>query len=224
MANKKIFHIIVFIIIVGCLTGCVTTQYANKSFKSQEIDRIVILPFMDNRKNPDPRFDFAEMVSNGNTTMIRTLKYKKKYRTILSGDIGNVSSYSVQDLPSRDLKSGYTSSIDPESVDPEWIKQLGPSTERWVLVPVIEEISHSNVLLQVRGKVELSVYLFNKHTGELWWQRSSKFEVYAGFIIYGVLKAAPGKNVLEGMALSAAVQECIKNLPKRTGPYLLPDK
>lgn len=211
MVHRKL-NIIALILLVVFLTGCVTSQYANKSFKSQEIDRIVVLPFMDNRKNPDPKDDFAKMVNEGNTTMIHSLTYYKKYRTVLSGDIGNVSSYSVKDLPRRDRESIYKSSIDPESVDPEWIKQLGPSTEGWVLVPVLENLSTTNILI-VSGTAEISVYLFNKHTGELWWQSSSKYK-FTDFT---------GAFNIE-TPLYYAARECIKALPKRTGPYLLTDK
>ena len=80
-------------------------QNLNKSFKSEEIDRITVLPFMDGRQNPDPELHFEKMANFGRSAMIFPLKYNKKYRTVTSSDIGNVSSYSIQDLPSSQSNS-----------------------------------------------------------------------------------------------------------------------
>ena len=222
MINKKIFTLFLFILLFS-LTGCVA-KYVHKSFKSEEIDRITVLPFMDNRQNPDPELNFEKLAEFGRSCMIHSLTYSKKYRTVLSGDIGNVSSYSVQDLPSRDPNSNIAFSVDPESVDSGWIKQLGPSTEQWILVPVLENVSTTNVLIQVMATSRISAYLFNKYTGELWWQCSCSSKFGVGILTYGIMKAVSSEeNLLEGTVLSMAGAQCVKKMPVRGGPYLLPD-
>jgi len=207
MANRKILTLFLFVFILTFLSGC-GAKYINKSFKSQEIDRITVLPFMDNRKNPDPELNFD-----------------KKYRTVLSGDIGNVSSYSTQDLPSKDPNAVIPFTVDPESVDSGWIKQLGPSTEGWILVPVLEDLSTTCLLIQMMGRARISAYLFNKHSGELWWQCSSSATFQAGILAYGLMKAMISEeNLMEAAVIPMACAQCFKSLPVRTGPYLLPDK
>lgn len=224
MANRKILTLFLFVFILTFLSGC-GAKYIHKSFKSQEIDRITVLPFMDNRKNPDPELNFDKLAGFGRSPMIYSLKYDKKYRTVLSGDIGNVSSYSTQDLPSPDPNAVIPFTVDPESVDSGWIKQLGPSTEEWILVPVLEDLSTTCLLIQMVGRARISAYLFNKHTGELWWQCSSTAMFQAGILAYGLIKmTASEENYIEASLIPGACTECIKSLPVRTGPYLLPDK
>ena len=153
---------------------------------------------MDNRKNPDPELNFDKLAGFGISPMIFSLKYDKKYRTVLSGDIGNVSSYSTQDIPSMDPNAGLPFTVDPESVDSGWIKQLGPSTEGWILVPVLEDVSTTCLLIQMTGRARISVYLFNKHTGELWWQCSSSSMYNLGILLYGWIKATHSEeNIME---------------------------
>lgn len=215
-------NIIVPILLVVLFTGCMTTKYAHKSFDSQEIDRIVVLPFMDDRKNPNPKLNFTKLVSQANIMIPDFLKYQRKYRVALCSDIGNVSSYSVHDLPSRIVKSNSADSIDPESVDHEWVKQLGPSTERWVLVPVIEKITRTNLLLRLNATATVSMYLFDKQTGELWWEGTAKGLYTEGVLIYGLAQSMAGDH-LEIIALAFASRECINTLPERTAPFYLPD-
>lgn len=222
MINKTIITLFLFILLFS-LTGC-GAKYVHDSFKPDEIDRITILPFMDNQQNPDPELSFEKITRIGQSGMIYSLTYDKKYRTVSSGDIGNVSSYSVQDLPSLDPNSNVAFSVDPESVDSGWIKQLGPSTEKWILVPVIESVSFTNILIQVMASARISAYLFNKETGELWWQCSSEGKFGTGILTYGIMKAAiQEEHILEAAALAMAGAECVKGLPERGGPFLLPE-
>ena len=224
MANRKILTLFLFVFILMFLSGC-GAKHIHKSFKSKEIDRITVLPFMDNRKNPDPELNFEKMTGFGMWPMFFSLKYDKRYRIVLSGDIGNVSSYSTQDLPSKDPNTDIPFTVDPESVDSGWIKQLGPSTEEWILVPVLEELSSTCLLIQMMGTARISAYLFNKHTGELWWQCSSSSSFNVGILTYGMMKAMISEeNLIEAAVIPMACAQCFKSLPVRTGPYLLPDK
>ncbi len=218
MGNK---NIVAFIFLLLCLSGC-TGKYTHKSFEPENIDRITILPFLDRRENPDPDINFEQMSNYGYRIMNQILKYSKHYRTVSSSDIGNVSSYSVQDLPSSDEKSGSEFSVDPESVDSGWIKQLGPVTEKWLLVPVVESISFTNLLLQMHASARVSAYLFNKSTGELWWYCSNEASWSSGALVHAIsIGLSSEDNVLESTAIVMANQGCIDLLPKRNGPYVL---
>jgi len=219
MIEKKYSFLFLFILLFS-LTGCGPKhiKYVHKSFVPEEIDRITILPFIDNRQNPDPDMSFEKLASFAKVIMYQHIKYYRFYRTVFSDDIGNVSSYSVQDLPSRDLNSNRPFSVDPESVDSGWIKQLGPSTEQWILVPVLENLAYNKVLFNVELSARISAYLFNKNTEELWWQCSAKASNTSNILI----QAAMDENYYV-IVLPQACGQCVSSLPFREGPFLLPN-
>ena len=223
MINKKILTVFSCVVMLGCLSGCVT-KYINPSFNAQKIDRITVLPFIDNREKIDPKYNFEKWTGLAYRHMIPYLKFKKKYRTELSSDIGAVSSYSIQNLPSLN-KQFYssTATLNPGTVDSEWIKQLGPSSEQWILVPVLEDISHYNFLIRAGGIVELSLYLFNKQAGDLWWWSSRKAQYGEQILTYCCLRIPLGRYFSEEAALEMALKYTIDRIPKRPWPYLLPD-
>ena len=217
MVNK----ILIAFLFIVYLSGC-AKKYTHKSFEPEAIDRITILPFMDKRENPDSDIDFEKMSYIGNRLMSHVLRYSKNYRTVVSTDIGNVSSYLIQDLPSFDQDSASGFLVDSESVDPGWIKQLGPSTGKWLLVPVIESITFTNLLIEMSATAKVSAYLFNKYTGELWWYCSDQARFSAGVLVYAIMSAAsPDENVLERTVIKKASQDCINKLPERSSSYIL---
>ncbi len=219
----KRIHIILLTTLALLFSGCVTSQYTHKSFEPQEIGSIVVLPFMDNRKNADPRLSFEEMTTDAKSTLVTGIRYTSKYRSVICSDIGNVSSYSVQDLPTLKHESNGTTSIEPDSIDSEWIKQLGPSTERWVLVPVLEGLSHFNVLVGQGGIAEVSLYLFDKQTGMIFWYSSARHRFTMPILLNALVEATMRKkDATEFGAIEIASGLNILKLPKRNEPFLLP--
>ncbi len=207
--------ILTSLIFIACISGCAAPSYRHEQFKEQNINRIVVLPYIDNRQQPDPDFNFMESTGFMTDQLVQLLRYNKRYRTLLSGDIGNVSSYSAQDTPSRNAESN---EIEPQSINPEWVKQLGPDTEQWLLVPVLDHISHFNVLIQAGANAKLSFNLFNKQTGELWWWCDGRGDFSAGILIYGL---AGGASEFEKESARIATHACMNALPARTGPFML---
>lgn len=214
MVDKRNVYFVVSTIFLGFLSGCGKEySYSYKSFDPQDIDRIVILPFMDDRQDADPEHDLAEMTTRANDSMNCELRFKKKYRTAFSSDIGNVSSYSTQDLPFLDLR---TNSFEPGTVDTEWVKQLGPPTSQWVFVPVLKELSRRDQLILKKGTAKIWGYLFNKKTGECCLITRGAYVITAGF----------GQDALaevSSVAIAMAAMRCVSFFPERPGPYLLPD-
>ncbi len=214
MTRKIVFMIL---ILATSLSGCVAPGYRHEQFKEQDINRIVVLPYIDNRQQPDPEFKFREATAALTANLVHTLRYEKRYRALLSGNIGNVASYSAQDIPSRNAESN---AVEPRSVNPEWVKQLGPDTEQWILVPVLDDISHYNVLIQAGADARLSFNLFNRQTGELWWWCDAYGTISGGMILYG---AMGGASSFQMSAAGVATRVCSSYLPAKPEPNLLDD-
>ena len=111
------------IVVLLCLTGCssLPPKYMSESFDIQQIDRIAVLPFIDNRAKTNLEHDYELMCNNATDEILNSLR-AKGYTASLSGDVGAVSSYTIQDLPKPLPNSKDTDSVDPNSVDVEWIK------------------------------------------------------------------------------------------------------
>src|SRR5687768_12999109 len=71
--------------------GCGPKAYVNESFDPQRVDRVVVLPVMDNRRKADPNHDFTVMASDASNVVVKSLKFQKGYRAVTSADIGGVS-------------------------------------------------------------------------------------------------------------------------------------
>ena len=197
--------------------GCATPRpkYASQSFDAQQIDRIVVLPFLDRRVKPNPEHDFDLMCNYTLDVMIDELT-SKGYRALRSGDVGAVSGYSSQHLPKKAADSKDADSVDPGSADVEWVKNLGPSSDRWVLVPVFEDLSTQFQLVQFSAKAKISAYLFDRNAGELAWKNVGAYEDQVGLLGAAMANAALGKTHLQKTVAGGAVSGCVRAFPKRT--------
>ncbi len=127
-----------------------------------------------------------------------------KAATMLSvpPDIGNVADYS-------------TALVQPTAaqvIDQSSIRQLGPSRASWVLVPVLESAGGWNALLVAGAKVQLSLYLFNKENGELYWKGAASGSAGAAGLLDVLVLELSDKQTL---CLQLASQAACKSLPKR---------
>lgn len=219
IANKTV--LCCTLLVTGFVVGCAApkSKYRSASFDPQKIDRIAVLPVLDNRDKPDPKNDWDEMCGIAETVLFANLKFGKGYRVVASSDIGSISRYSVIDLPKPDSQSTDSDSVDPSSVDLNWVKGLGPETDRWILVPVIDRLVFQNIIVSVSANAKMSMYLFDKETGEIVWKG-----VGTGGMAVGVLTAAfIGRSTMEEDALLAACAQGVASFDKKTTPNVLPE-
>lgn len=202
-------------------SGCVTTKYKNPLFKPNDIERIVILPFMDNRKSMDPDHDILSFCSDSEAMIFSELKFEKHYRTLGSSNIGQVDEYSPAHLPREDPGATDSHAVDPLTVDTEWVKRLGPAQAKWVLVPVVEDVKRFNVLIRKGAEAEVSLYLFNKETGELWCKTYAQQRFAAGCLIAPLLEASIGKYMWERATMEMSGQRAASLFPTRQGPFII---
>ena len=189
-----------FFFILLVFASCGPKPYVNESFNPQNVSRITVLPFI-------VTFRF----------LARYLKYYSRYRTEMSGDIGSVSSYLSKDLPVFDSDSN---EIKPGTVNPEWIKHLGPTSEDWVLVPTIDELDCTWYVIRASGIASVTLHLFNKNKGELSWSCKGTGVNDSGYLIDSISHGA-AQDFVDPQAKLLAAIECLKLMPERPRPYHL---
>ena len=220
MIAKKaagVLVLVALVFVVGCAAPKAT--YRSPSFDPQTIDRIVVLPCLDNRVKPDPDNDWDEVCGVTETILFSDLKFTKGYRVVWSSDIGSVPRYSVGDMPRPDSQSKDTDSVDPSSVDSSWVKGLGPETDRWILVPVIDNLVFQNIIVNVSTSAKMSIYLFDKEAGEIAWKGVGSSAMSTGILTAGLM----GRSTMEETALWGACVQGLASFDEKTTPNVLPD-
>ena len=66
------------IVVLLCLAGCapLAPTYMSESFNIQQVDRIAILPFIDNRAKTNPEHDFELMCNNATDNILQRFMTK----------------------------------------------------------------------------------------------------------------------------------------------------
>lgn len=197
-----------------CCGGCeIQPKYKRPGFDPQQMDRVVVLPFIDNRKNPDPKDNFNEQSLIAQDALIVSLRFKQKYRAVASSDVGGAGGYSASHLPVLPDKADKTAQ--PVS-DTAWAKRLGPANARFVMVPAVDDTSGSFLLLYGQAGSTVSLYIFDKRDGQLVWANSGHFSI-AGIGVLDAVVAASARRSVDAMAAGQAT----KALKKQGEPYVL---
>lgn len=198
-------------------TGCGKAAYLKPGFDVGAIDMVVVLPVMDNRSDPNPKYDFEQMKLVAHAAVGRSIRYTAGHRALLSSDIGQIGSYTADRLPRFEKKRG---KLILQGTDRDWVRNLGPKSCRWTAVPVIEGASDYYAVLVAGGSVTLSLYIFDKQQGDLVWFDTMKGGAHTrGLIEAGVYAATFDElELVERVAIRLAV-----HLQKKKSPFLLPD-
>lgn len=164
--------------------------------KLAAIKSIALLPVVDARAdktiklnlntglNPAPARSWAKACLHG----------RKHYQVTLVDFTGGAGEPSLQDL---------------QEAKPEFIKQLGPPTERWVMIIVVAD-SYSRAAIGRVGAAEILGFIYDKETETLIWKGTSVGSDYEeGLIFIGA------KGFTEGTATDKAVYSLIETLPKQ---------
>lgn len=96
-----------------------------------------------------------------------------------------------------------------EAATPGFVKKLGPSGERWVLVVFLNDVS-SKITFGSTGNAQVSGFLFDKEAGQLVWSGRGVGQAGQGGLI-----GMPLKGMMKGEALDAAVGNLFVSLPNR---------
>lgn len=136
--------------IVGGCAPVMSLTYAHRDFESLEIEKITILPILDERRriNPEDK-DFPEVLDTVEMQIVERLK-KLGYTVSSSHDYGSLGTPSKEQIVFSDS---------------EFIAQIGPSDARWLLVPIMDDYFSSPNYYATRR--EMTVFLFDKEQRRL---------------------------------------------------------
>ena len=152
------------------------------------IDQIVLLPVLDARAGKKENINLEKYLRG---TAQKNLK-SKNYQVILNDSFGNADQIVEEDL--SDAK-------------PDWIKRLGPSEARWVMIVGIRDV-HSKTTFGSTGNAEVFGFLYDKENGVVW------KGIGTGQVGQGGLLGMALKGVMSASAIQIATANLLGSLPK----------
>ena len=153
-------------------------------------------------RHSDTNLDFRALATVASEFVAHRLKFQRRYYASATTDIGSVTNYS----------NALVHPLTGQNIDPALIKQLGPSGAKWVLVPVVEGYSEYYAVLVAGEQAQLSLYLLNRETGELWWKGTGT----GGLGTFGLIPSMINEFVDKRMlSLRGASHSACDSLPKR---------
>lgn len=168
---------------------------AKKNAKSEPdpvfmaIQNISVLPIVDARAGKKAGVNLEKLQQS----VAKVIK-KKRYSVSSANIPGEAGEIAVEDV---------------EAADPSYVKKLGPTNERWVMVVFLDDIT-SKITFGSTGNAELSGYLFDKQDGRLVWKNKG-----VGQAGQGGLAGMAMKGMMKGEAMSNAIGSLLSSIPKR---------
>lgn len=153
------------------------------------IQNISVLPVVDARAGKKAEVNMDKLQGG----VVKNLK-KKHYSVGATNSSGEVGEIAIEDV---------------EGADPKYVKKLGPSSERWVMVVFLDDVA-SKITFGSTGNAELRGFLFDKDSGDLMWKDRG-----VGQAGQGGLLGMTMKGMMKGAALDAAVASLLASVPKR---------
>lgn len=159
---------------------------------------------------PDPKFVAIENISVLPIVDARAGKKAEVNMGKLQGSVVNVlkRKHYVVGAVSNSGEAGEIAIEDVEGASPPFVKKLGPSGDRWVMVVFLEDVA-SKITFGSTGNAELRGYLFDKDRGDLIWKGRG-----VGQAGQGGLMGMTMKGMMKGEALNAAVSSLLSGVPE----------
>jgi hypothetical protein len=176
----------------GCAESLKPAIYLAPEFPPPALNEITLLPALDVRIDRNVKVYMG--VQGQFAKQARKILESKGYRVSLSENIGDV----VQ-ITEEDLRSG----------DSKWIKRLGPSVARWVMVLVLVDVT-TKVTFGSTANVEVAGFLYDKESGTTAWRDKGIGRAGQGGLIGMALY-----GMMPSEALSAAISNLLSSIPNR---------
>jgi hypothetical protein len=199
MMKSHIFRSFTLSVVLTCLaTNCLAKHEKEPppDPKLAAIKSIALLPVVDARADKTTRLNL--------NTGLNPAPARMMARACLHGQ----RHYQVT-LVDFNVGAGEPSLEDLQEAKPEFIKQLGPPTERWVMIIVVADANSRAVLGRV-GAAEILGFIYDKETETLIWKGTSVGTDYEGGLIF-----IGAKGYTERNAVVKAVYSLIETLPKQ---------
>lgn len=193
-SSKKIsgsfFIILFFLVLAGCYTAK-DPLYKSETFNQEKINTICVLPVV------DLRFDKKKELRKLDKWVHEIVEDKLKDKK-----------YECELISDRDLVNKMTEE-DVKSINPEWIKTLGPSCSKYVMLIALWD-ARSKLTFGSTGNAEVSLYLFDKQNGITIWKDKDIAQVGAWGITGMFLKGS-----MLGDAVKETIRQMMTNFPKK---------
>jgi hypothetical protein len=161
------------------------------------VENISVLPIVDARSGQKAEVNLEKLQEG----IVRRLQ-KKRYTAAAANTTGDTKEIAIEDV---------------EAADPSYVKKLGPTGERWVMVVFLDDVNskmaHSKINFGSAGNAELSGYLFDKESGQLIWKNKG-----AGQSEENGLFGMADKWERKGEALGAAITSLLNSVPEHPKP------
>ncbi len=189
--RSKIFFITLsFLILAGCYTAK-DPLYKSETFNQEKINTICVLPVA------DLRFDKTKELHKLDKWVHEIVEDKledKKYECKLISDRNLVKKITEEDI---------------KNINPEWIKTLGSSCSRYVMLIALWD-ARSKLTFGSTGNAEVSLYLLDKQNRTTIWKDKDIAQVGAWGITGMFLKGS-----MLGDAVKETIRQMMKNFPKK---------
>ena len=180
ITNEIVFSSLVILSLAACVAP--VAKYYDASIGSKNADTLVILPFVDHRKDksivlllqelelrwPEDAYRQFGFLQNAQ----KILEKKKGYNTRLSAYTSDVGKITSDDL---------------EDEKPTWISRVGPKNAKHMLLIVLEDLV-VRTTFGVAASAECTAYMVDKTTGNLLLKREAIGEWNQGGL-YGMFDA-----------------------------------
>ena len=153
------------------------------------IESIALLPVLDVRVDKKSSVDLQKM-----RKQVASILRKKKYAVTEAENAGGAGEILEEDL---------------QEAKPDWIKGLGPSDARWVMIVGLSDIA-TKITLGSTTNVEVMAFLYDKQTATLVWKNKGIGQAGQGGLV-GIAM----KGLSKGEAFSNALNNLLAAIPKR---------
>lgn len=182
--------LVLILLAAGCAIPVKQAIHLDAEFKAPEISEITLLPTLDLRVDRDVNVDTQKAIREDGMSRLK----KKGYQVVLHDNLGGMA-----EITEYDLKSG----------DPNWIKRLGPSEARWVMVLVLVDVK-TKLTFGSTGNAEVAGFLYDKERGVIVWRDKGIGQVGQGGLVGMMMK-----GMMDDQAISAAMFNLLSSIPNR---------
>jgi len=186
----KWLSLVLICVVAGCAAPLKQAIYLDSGFQPQVINQIILLPAIDARIDRKIEVNIQKQIREAGMEILNN----NGYQVSLSDNIGGVTQI-IED----DLKFG----------DPKWIKQLGPSEARYVMVLMLVDVA-TKLTFGSTGNAEVAGFLYNKEAGTIVWRDKGIGQVGQAGLMFMLMKGA-----MAGSAIDVAMNSLLSSIPKR---------
>lgn len=180
------------LVLGGCATAIKPPLHLAPGFEFRAIEAIELLPVVDVRVDKTISVNLEKQIR---APVARDLT-KKGYRVSQAVFTGEAGALTEEDL---------------KEAKPEWVRRLGSSQARWIVVMCLVDV-RTKLTFGSTGNAEVTGYLFDRQEGTLSWRDKGIGQVGQGGLLGMMMKSD-----MDNSAISAALGNVMASFPKRKG-------